>query len=642
MRCSLFFLLAISFLGFSPPARAQQQDCSFQFQFTGDSNQAAQNNSSQTRPCVNWRVTWSTSGTLSTTVTFQISPDGTVWTSVPNSICSSTQQPPCVISGANPSTGAQGQIYLSAYGTYIRVTTSRSSGSGTGTVAIFGVKGASASAGSGSGGGSGPSLNAYYVVTQASNSPPNAVNLGSLSGSTELLGATISGGVATPFAGPTYYPVALPIPASPTLATVGTPGAKIYAYSVVALGQLGYSASSPLATISTGPTTLSGTNYITVTTSPVTGATSCDIFRIITPAAGYFNTFVGNVACGSVFSDTNPAIPNGPGTVGESNIVSDASLGESVKNLVVPGFAALGNAALGTNLVNTQGQSVLSVGQTVTGFSGGTGMLDPTEMSMSQTVAPGGNNYVEQVWDLLLYQTVPASNTYNIAGIEGISLNQTVNGSGNLGGNDGINVSSTINGSEVLNGLIYDAMQVNESVNTTANASAIGWISGITLAVTGVATAPDVWGLYVEAFGGGAVNYASIRIDDNSSVGTSSSYGIDVAGPTWIALNAAGEVKAGRYVVQGSKFTATGCSNSTLLGGATAGSFHSGTTGTCTVVVTFGDAGAPKPPNSYACFASDTTTVADIITMTASTQTTATFSGTTVSGDVIKFGCLGF
>ena len=88
----------------------------------------------------------------------------------------------------------------------------------------------------------------------------------------------------------------------------------------------------------------------------------------------------------------------------------------------------------------------------------------------------------------------------------------------------------------------------------------------------------------------------------------------------------------------GTKFTASGCSNSTTVGGAWAGSYNSGTTGTCTVVITL-PTGAT---NGYTCWASDTTTPANIQTMTASTTSSATISGTTVSGDVIKFGCLAY
>lgn len=91
----------------------------------------------------------------------------------------------------------------------------------------------------------------------------------------------------------------------------------------------------------------------------------------------------------------------------------------------------------------------------------------------------------------------------------------------------------------------------------------------------------------------------------------------------------------------GSKFTASGCSNSTLLGGASVGSYHSGTTGTCTVVITLG-AGVQAAPNGWACWANDLTTPADVQHQTATTGSTVTISGTTVSGDVINFGCIAY
>ncbi len=153
MRKTLVPLLFFLFCGL-----AAAQDCSFTYTFTGNSTQTGQPNLSAINgtPCVNWRLTLSVTGTLSTTVTFQTSPDNTNWTSVGNSVCSSSQQPPCIISGANPITGTQGQMYVSAYGAYVRVVISGSSGTGTGSVRAYGAKGASPSAGAGGGGGTGP------------------------------------------------------------------------------------------------------------------------------------------------------------------------------------------------------------------------------------------------------------------------------------------------------------------------------------------------------------------------------------------------------------------------------------------------------------------------------------------------------
>ena len=143
------------------PLAAQTQDCSFTYTFTGDSTQTGVSNLSGNTPCVNWRITLSTdaappaSGTLSSTVTLQTSPDNVTWSVVPNTVCSSTTQPPCILQGANPMVGTQGMMYVSAYSAFLRVVVTGSSGAGHGTVRGYGAKGASASAGSIGGGGSG-------------------------------------------------------------------------------------------------------------------------------------------------------------------------------------------------------------------------------------------------------------------------------------------------------------------------------------------------------------------------------------------------------------------------------------------------------------------------------------------------------
>lgn len=91
----------------------------------------------------------------------------------------------------------------------------------------------------------------------------------------------------------------------------------------------------------------------------------------------------------------------------------------------------------------------------------------------------------------------------------------------------------------------------------------------------------------------------------------------------------------------GTKFTASGCTNSTTVGGATAGSYHSGTTGTCTVTITMGN--SLSAPNGWDCTANDQTTPADKQqTISGGSQTTAVLSGTTASGDVISFHCIGY
>jgi hypothetical protein len=101
-------------------------------------------------------------------------------------------------------------------------------------------------------------------------------------------------------------------------------------------------------------------------------------------------------------------------------------------------------------------------------------------------------------------------------------------------------------------------------------------------------------------------------------------------------------LKAAGYISVGTKFASNaGCSETTLLGGATAGSFHAVST-SCTVIITLGN--TATAPNGWACYAHDLTTSADYNNPhVSSTTTTATIvTGTIVSGDVIEFGCIGY
>lgn len=94
-------------------------------------------------------------------------------------------------------------------------------------------------------------------------------------------------------------------------------------------------------------------------------------------------------------------------------------------------------------------------------------------------------------------------------------------------------------------------------------------------------------------------------------------------------------------VSTGTKFTVSGCSVSSTTGGAAAGQFTSGTTGTCTAVITINGASGATAPNGWSCWSSDEVT-GNLFRQTANTATTATLVGTTVTGDTITFGCMGF
>jgi hypothetical protein len=124
--------------------------------FTAATVGTAISNSNTATPCRSWGVTYNSSGFSAFSIQFETSPDNITYTAVPNTVCSSTIQPPCVIDGANPSTTIGNQTFsIRAYGRYVRLNVTSVTGSGTITARVFGYKGLSANAGSGSGGSGG-------------------------------------------------------------------------------------------------------------------------------------------------------------------------------------------------------------------------------------------------------------------------------------------------------------------------------------------------------------------------------------------------------------------------------------------------------------------------------------------------------
>jgi len=99
-------------------------------------------------------------------------------------------------------------------------------------------------------------------------------------------------------------------------------------------------------------------------------------------------------------------------------------------------------------------------------------------------------------------------------------------------------------------------------------------------------------------------------------------------------------LKDAAQISVGTTFTSSaGCTETTLTGGATAGSFLAGATA-CTTTITMGN--TATSPNGWACSVWDVTTTTDSLKETASTATTVTFSGTVVLSDKVIFSCLGF
>lgn len=104
-----------------------------------------------------------------------------------------------------------------------------------------------------------------------------------------------------------------------------------------------------------------------------------------------------------------------------------------------------------------------------------------------------------------------------------------------------------------------------------------------------------------------------------------------------------GQNQAQSFQSIGSTFTASGCGNSTLAGGATAGQWKSVTAGSCSITITFGSSQAPS--TGWSCWANDQTTAADVnnVHMTSNGTSSVVFTeGTVAANDIINFGCLAY
>ena len=103
-----------------------------------------------------------------------------------------------------------------------------------------------------------------------------------------------------------------------------------------------------------------------------------------------------------------------------------------------------------------------------------------------------------------------------------------------------------------------------------------------------------------------------------------------------------GKFQAAGFQSTGTTFTSNaGCTDTVLAGGATAGKFTVGTSSTCTTIVTMGNSLVGS--NGWACSLHDLTTPATVVSQTATTIATASFTLTTPgSGDVVNFACTAY
>jgi hypothetical protein len=393
--------------------------------------------------------------------------------------------------------------------------------------------------------------------------------------------------------------------------------------------------------------TLGSTCSITAAASAITsgstlvsGGTSTNLLYINSgtlgdePASGLSvasaNTLVTPRAIGGVNFDGSAAIT--PQQIQPASESSDTT-----------NFLAFFNAASGTpqqlKYNVSLGYNASTSALTATTFIGAlTGNASTATTAATLTGALSANQLLGSLTSVApTGQTVPSCSTSGSALLwtsgTGFSCNAAIAASTATSATTAGTLTTAITANSVLGSLTAVAPTAQAVPSCSTSGSALKWTSGTgfgcntAVAASTVTTNANLTGVITSS--GNATSIAS-------QTGTGTTF-VTSASPT-----ITGNLKAPALISSGTKFTASGCSNSTTVGGSTAGTFASGTTGVCTVIITMAGATGITAPTGWACFANDMTTTADKINQTASSVTTATISGTTASGDVISFGCIGY
>jgi hypothetical protein len=277
---------------------------------------------------------------------------------------------------------------------------------------------------------------------------------------------------------------------------------------------------------------------------------------------------------------------------------------------------------------------------TVTTLYGGTGINNSSAEDL--TIAAGGQALLEgitagtgKVWKVI------SNYPYVIA--SGTTINQpTITGIPTFSGSNYLYLKSGLGGT----------YNVECQPSTTANSacyfefyssSAEEWQTGMasSLAYSLYDYANSIYRLSLTPGGITALNSEGsqpVAVNVGTGLGTGGvTFGSGASSTPVATMSAAGALSD---VATGSTGTinVSGCSLTSAAGGASIGQFNSGTTGTCTVVITPGITAS----HGWMCKANDLTTTADTLQQTASSTTTCTIAGTTVTGDIINFSAFSY
>lgn len=647
-------------------------DCFSVYTFSGATSQTGQNNASSAAPCVAWRVTYTSSGFSSVTVQFETSPDNSNWTAVPNSICSSSVQPPCVTDGSNPlAADVMGSASFRAYGKWVRVHVTGVTGTGSGQIVTYGYKGTSAGAGVGGGGSGGQTFPTVVTVesfgavgngtTDDTTAIQNAINSLSATGGTVVFGAK-------------HYKTtaALTIPTS-FIHLVG-PASSNSVQPTLSASIVNNQTTGNIITLA-GTVSGCGTDAITgfrvehlqlLRSTPATAGyavsvtKACDVQINDVVAYDSFHGFLLNFVGNPRMIDTWVVWTSASGS-NRNGFEVDTTDGGSFTYYCERCVAAATNT---TNGAHAKGFYLH--GGKLSDFhlnSPETANLDHgayIDFESGATVYGGDFVIAHPTFDVCLvscatilnnvnlpYSDVKISDGwFNVLTGNGVVINKAV-GTSVLSTKILCQNGSTI-GAFITNGFSFHNLLIGNKITgcetgIKLDAAAITNLTGndVSFATTGIlltgsannnnVTGNAVFDNVATAFSADSEGFNTVV--GNTFVGTVAN--IVNTGANYFAANSTYQT------TQTPSLNVTSCAGAAKGSGALnlGGTITSLPTGACTIVMTFG---AQPAETGWNCSFADRTTPANVFTQTASSTTTATVAGSGTSGDTLQYICSPF
>ena len=358
---------------------------------------------------------------------------------------------------------------------------------------------------------------------------------------------------------------------------------------------------------------------------------------VINPA--HYGLYVGENATTTTNSPTtisdNVVVAGGLSTLGSFG--TPAGIGNAGSYV----FTATGNIVVGTGSVYPLWNGISTDGGTLQSYSGAKTVVsgndiygtyrgiavnysgDPPSGSMTSTVVINGNHVEHSTSDGILLIPYSTGNS-----MDGVSVVGNVS-TNNYGAGFRIAAGGTYN---VKNLVLDDNIFSNNGAAT-----------GVDYQKAGIAIAATVTGLTMHGnrlFDENSTQKYGLSVNTGASITQAHITGNDFTGNLTSVFDLLGSITGILSDNMGMPApTISGCGATSSVGNGDIGKYTSGTSGACAVTITPYGSTNIIANNGYICNGYDSTTPADLQSQTADTTTSATMSGTTVSGDVVKYAC---